>query len=397
MIILATYDGHETGVSEDNIDGGFVVNADWFKIAHPMALKHVLGTMAWLPEELGAAGGNHILRSTAVVNEVNSFRVESLLYHLRRPAGDDRYASSGVRAQSGCGQPTQQTTAAERSRWERLHRQAAGARRLPGRRSPRRPAVGHDPRSGSEPWRLGERRGNAIRNAPPPLRVSRRLGDIVGHADLAAGRWAQVHMTGNAVTIVGIADEQGGLADVYLDGVRQRVPIDCWNPTLRRLQTLYYHNGLPDGTHDLRIVVLGKKNPRSQGNKIRLSGAFWSSRKGPAGSGAGGGPGETRPETTCGAGVPPAWAAETAAPQNREVDLGRVPTGTQRMVFGYTGRQDLKDSAGNLSPRHGIHRARVREPTAWPPPGGPSRWRPRLPARRILSCIATGSTQRILR
>ncbi len=79
MIILATYDGHETGVSEDNIDGGFVVNADWFKIAHPMALKHVLGTMAWLPEELGAAGENHILRSTAVVNEVDSFR-SSLSY-----------------------------------------------------------------------------------------------------------------------------------------------------------------------------------------------------------------------------------------------------------------------------------------------------------------------------
>ena len=53
MQILATYDGHETGVSEDNIDGGFVVNADWFKIAHPMALKHLLGTIAWMPEEFG--------------------------------------------------------------------------------------------------------------------------------------------------------------------------------------------------------------------------------------------------------------------------------------------------------------------------------------------------------
>ena len=54
MQILATYDGHDTGVSEDNIDGGFVVNDAWFKIAHPMALKHLLGTLAWLPAELGA-------------------------------------------------------------------------------------------------------------------------------------------------------------------------------------------------------------------------------------------------------------------------------------------------------------------------------------------------------
>ena len=27
-LILATYDGHETGVSEDNIDGGFIVNGE---------------------------------------------------------------------------------------------------------------------------------------------------------------------------------------------------------------------------------------------------------------------------------------------------------------------------------------------------------------------------------
>ena len=32
MQILATYDVHETGVSEDNIDGGQIVCGDWFKI-----------------------------------------------------------------------------------------------------------------------------------------------------------------------------------------------------------------------------------------------------------------------------------------------------------------------------------------------------------------------------
>ena len=70
MQILATYDGHETGVTEDNIDGGFVVNDAWFKIAHPMALKHLLGTLAWLPAELGAVRENHIVRTTAVVSSV---------------------------------------------------------------------------------------------------------------------------------------------------------------------------------------------------------------------------------------------------------------------------------------------------------------------------------------
>jgi len=50
MQILATYDVHETGVSEDNIDGGTIVNGGWFKIAHPMALKHVLRSIGWMPQ-----------------------------------------------------------------------------------------------------------------------------------------------------------------------------------------------------------------------------------------------------------------------------------------------------------------------------------------------------------
>ena len=85
MQILATYDGHETGVSEDNIDGGFVVNADWFKIAHPMALKHLLATIAWMPEEFAPARENHIVRSTAVVSNVQYGQSMVTYDHLRRP------------------------------------------------------------------------------------------------------------------------------------------------------------------------------------------------------------------------------------------------------------------------------------------------------------------------
>ena len=43
--ILSTYDFHETGVVEDNIDGGQIVAGAWFKIAHPMALKHCLAVI----------------------------------------------------------------------------------------------------------------------------------------------------------------------------------------------------------------------------------------------------------------------------------------------------------------------------------------------------------------
>ncbi len=70
QILLATYDAHETGVVEDNIDGGAIVAGAWFKIAHPMALKHTLAAMAWLPDLLGPNRENHIMRTSAVVRKV---------------------------------------------------------------------------------------------------------------------------------------------------------------------------------------------------------------------------------------------------------------------------------------------------------------------------------------
>jgi len=71
QMVLQTYDAHETGVSEDNIEGGIIVNGDWFNIAHPMPLRFVQEAMGWLPEELGANRENHIVRCTAVVNSVH--------------------------------------------------------------------------------------------------------------------------------------------------------------------------------------------------------------------------------------------------------------------------------------------------------------------------------------
>ncbi len=70
QMVLQTYDVHETGVTEDNIDGGIIVNGDWLNIAHPMPLRFVLAAIGWLPEQLGPCRENHIVRSTAVVNSV---------------------------------------------------------------------------------------------------------------------------------------------------------------------------------------------------------------------------------------------------------------------------------------------------------------------------------------
>jgi hypothetical protein len=70
MMVLQTYDAQETGVTEDNIDGGVIVNGDWLNIAHPLPLRWMLAALAWLPEELGASRENHVVRATAVVTSI---------------------------------------------------------------------------------------------------------------------------------------------------------------------------------------------------------------------------------------------------------------------------------------------------------------------------------------
>jgi hypothetical protein len=136
--------------------------------------------------------------------------------------------------------------------------------------------------------------------------------NVISHQPGATATWT---FTGNQVRVIGDVGAEAGLADVYLDGVKQLVPIDCWNPTQRWLQTLFYRNGLSNGKHELKIVVLGKSNPRSKWANVNISigGACWSAATSTSGFGEGGG-----------------------------------PTDVQRWVFGYPGREDLKDSAGNL-------------------------------------------------
>ena len=70
QMILQTYDVHENGVSEDNIDGGVIVNDSWLNIAHPWPLLWVQQAIGWLPEELGASGENHLVRTSAVVDAI---------------------------------------------------------------------------------------------------------------------------------------------------------------------------------------------------------------------------------------------------------------------------------------------------------------------------------------
>ena len=289
QMLLATYDCHPTGVVEDNIDGGAIVAGAWFKIAHPMALKHCLGAIAWAPELFGAARENHIVRSTSVVKHVRygDGRIEFETFDARPPCvtvlrlafrprekGDTILVSRDVREMS-------------------MVSPSSHCKRLPG--GDYLLTLRHD----------GQRR-IVVEGEDPQQEAPLLL-------DTSASGEALVHdFVGNQVRALGAVGPDGGLADVYLDGEKQLAPIDAWCPQARAGQVLYYRNGLPDGPHALKVVARGEGNPVSSGRRVVVSAVQWSAARGSRGYGSGGG-----------------------------------PTGAQRVVLGYPGRTDYVDGVGH--------------------------------------------------
>lgn len=303
MMVLQTYDGHETGVSEDNIDGGVLVNGDWLNIAHPLPLRMILWAIAWLPEELGANRENHIVRSTAVVNSVvyGKGRVEYSTFNAPEGTVGVLRLSFVPERVTADGRPLR--------RRSDLRQNGYTVKRLPNG-----DAIVHVRHDGAMHVVI-------TGNDPQQVITAEKLtyeGDWRAEADglrfaESAGASFSVTFEGNQVRVIGRVDRFGGLADVYLDGVKQLVPIDCWNPTAREGQVLYYRNGLAPGKHTLTVVVRGEKNPYSRGTRVAVSEVQFSSAEG-----------------------------------RHHFPSGTGPVETQRTIFGYTGRKDYRDSHGNL-------------------------------------------------
>jgi hypothetical protein len=300
--ILATYDAHETGVVEDNIDGGAIVAGSWFKITHPMPLKHVLGTIAWLPEVFGANRENHIVRSSAVVNQVNygRGRIEYSTFDAPPQTVDVlrlAFRPAAVRADGvvlELGEPLASNGYA-------VQELSQGDCIVTIRHDGKRRVV----IEGSDPQESLNADGLFFEGSWTPVEGTSRCASATDAA-------VEHRFKGNQVRLIGRVGPNGGLADLFLDGVKQRVPVDCWNPAPRSGQVLYYRNGLPEGEHTLRVVVRGAGNAASKGAAVFIDGFQWSAATGNAGYGAGGG-----------------------------------PTETQRMICGYSERTDYVDSRGN--------------------------------------------------
>ncbi|HOX57595.1 MAG TPA: malectin domain-containing carbohydrate-binding protein [Candidatus Paceibacterota bacterium] len=308
QFLLATYDCHENGVVEDGMDGGDVVAGGWFQVAHPLPLKYVLDGIAWLPATLGANRENHVVRSSAIVSNViyDRGRIAYTTFDAPENSVDVLRLAFRPGRITANGRTLKQRPALDGNGYvieELPNGDCLVSIRHDGRT--RVTVEGDDPQQClpdetlgfTGHWTCPETHGAAAR----PL-----------HTTADAGAAMSCTFEGNQVRIIGSVDPDGGLADIYLDDVKQLCGIDFWNPNQLRRQVVYYRNGLSNGRHTLRVVALGSGNPLARGARVAIDTVQCSAASGDGGFGAGGG-----------------------------------PSGPQRWIFGYPERHEYLDSTGH--------------------------------------------------
>jgi len=85
----------------------------------------------------------------------------------------------------------------------------------------------------------------------------------------AAGAEATLTFEGTAVAIVGRCTQEGGRADVFLDGEKVG-EIDAWIPKNTSDDDYWHVSGLPAGKHSVRIVLRADTDARSTGTKLQI-------------------------------------------------------------------------------------------------------------------------------
>jgi len=308
MVIMATYDSAENGVVKDGLLGTAVATGEWSNLAHPWPLCQVMEAMAWTPELFGPARENHIMQSSSVVNwivygkgkiEYTTFDAPPETIDLLRLAfpptrilADDKDLEKRPEL-DGNGFSVK---ALENGDYIVRIRHDAVTRIT---------ILGDDPQQAVA--REAMERTGAWTETPAKEAT---FGSVLSTAEAGAVLSCAFH--GNQVRVVGRVDETGGLADVYIDDVKQRTLIDFWNPAARERQNVYSRSGLANGDHTLKIVARGASNPISSGRNVFVDSVLFSDAASPVEFGSGGGPRDA-----------------------------------QRMIFGFMGRKDYVDSKGN--------------------------------------------------
>ena len=308
MMLMATYDSLPNGVVRDGLLGDSVATGEWSNLAHPWPLCQVLEAIAWMPEAFGPNRENHIVRSTSVVREVLYEKGRISYTTCPAPAG-------GYEVLRLAFVPTSIKANGHRLR-QRPELNASGytVRRLSNGDCIVR--VRHDARQhivveGNDPLQEADDTAFAFTGSWATETNSTAYGGSLRSTD-AAGAVMTFDFNGNRVCLLGEVGPDGGWADAFIDGVKEPTLVECWNPSVRHRQPLFVKKGLTNGPHELKLVVRSERNPLARGAQVRVDAAQYSAAPGEAGFGAGGGPKEP-----------------------------------QRLVFGYTGRQDYMDSNGN--------------------------------------------------
>jgi len=87
------------------------------------------------------------------------------------------------------------------------------------------------------------------------------------------GSEATLSFTGSAISLVGSYSQEGGRADVYLDGEKTG-KIDAYIVERTSDNDLWHAYGLKLGKHTLRIVLRGDADSRSRGHKLAIESAI---------------------------------------------------------------------------------------------------------------------------
>lgn len=297
--ILGTYDIQPNGHSEDLLDGGAFVSWRWLKNAGPKALKDTLRSIQYMPEIAAPARENHIVGSTAVVRDVKYAKGEVSYETFDAPAGtvdvlrlaftptsitaDGQLLSAGT-----SGDAYEVTKLPDGDSIVTIHHDGHKSIVIKG----------NDPQHEVDAAAL---KFDGSWSSEGKTRTTNSEGASMSYS-----------FTGNQFRLVGAANEKGGIADIYIDGSKQLVFLDCYSPMPVENQILYTINGLDEGKHTVRIVARGEHNPVAKGTAVYVQGAQYSDATGGSGFGEGGG-----------------------------------PKGVQRLIFGYTQRHDYIDSKGN--------------------------------------------------
>jgi hypothetical protein len=130
-----------------------------------------------------------------------------------------------------------------------------------------------DNRGTRSPWATGDKVSLALhQQGDATLRRtwSRETGpDLSGgasHGTRIHGASATYTFTGRTVRWIGTTDADHGTARVYLDG-RLVATVDAYSATRQTCQVLFAATGKP-GRHTLRIVVMGKHDKHSSGDRV---------------------------------------------------------------------------------------------------------------------------------